>query len=69
MGPMMRIAALAAALAGFNQPPAFTVKFGNNPRAINGGGRSGVAAAKRAKAKRRNIAKHCRTAHRGARHG
>jgi hypothetical protein len=39
-------------------PPTFGMRFGANPRAHNGGGRSGAAAAKRAARKRRNVRMH-----------
>lgn len=54
---------------GYNAALEFSRRYGSNPRSLNGGQRSGVAAAKRAKAKRRNIGKRNRSAHCGRRHG
>lgn len=58
----------SGAVAAAQAMPRFSMMFGNNPRSINGGNRSGVAAHKRAKAKRRNVAKHPRSAHKQGGH-
>lgn len=57
-----------------NHSPSFAMRYGNNPQPLNGSRngqlrKSGVAAAKRSQAKRRNVAKHPRTAHKGRSHG
>lgn len=76
MGSMNRslvISALAAGLAGIQQPTfgaSFAMLYGNNPKSLNGQSRcnSTVAKDKRAKAKRRNIAKNPRSAHKQGGH-
>jgi len=50
------------ALAFSNPLPSFGMRYGANPKADNGGARSGAAAAKRASRKRRIIQKHPRSA-------
>jgi hypothetical protein len=62
------ISALAAGLAGLAQQPVFSAAF-PSPPVRNGGRKSGVAQAKRAKARRVNVGKRNRTAHKGGRHG
>lgn len=77
MSPRPRMAWLGAALmagiAGAGRaalnvltnsapPPTFGMRYGANPKADNGGQRSGAAAAKRSARKRRNIRKHPRGA-------
>ena len=42
--------------------PSFSMRYGANPKATNGGGQSGAAAAKRAARKRRNVRMHPRGA-------
>jgi len=62
------ISELAAGLAGIGNPTfgaSFAMLYGNNPKSLNGQSRcnSSVARDKRAKAKRRNVRKHPRSAH------